>query len=141
MTTMERGSTKHGRRLDEEQKHETQGIVQGGDDGRAEEWKEPEPLGAPGEEDLASTPRPPAHEPGSPEGMSPEDVDRRSNLARWISGVHAFPADRATLIARAEEQSAPDPVLSAVRSLPDRTFENMEDVADALGFGGEQQRD
>ncbi|WP_344979889.1 DUF2795 domain-containing protein [Streptosporangium fragile] len=141
MTIMERGSDKHGRLLDEQQKHETQGIVQGGGTSHAEEWKEPEPMPAPGEEELASGPRPPAHEPGSPEGMSPEDVDRRSNLARWISGVHAFPADRATLLARAESQSAPDPVLSAVRSLPDRTFENMEDVAEALGFGGAEQRD
>jgi hypothetical protein len=138
---MERGSDKHGPRLDEEQKHETQGIVQGGDDSRVEEWKEPEPMAAPGEDQLASGPRAPEHEPGSPEGMSPEEVDSRSNLARWVSGVHAFPADRETLLARAESQFAPDPVLSAIRSLPDRTFANMEDIAHELGFGGEQQRD
>jgi hypothetical protein len=80
-------------------------------------------------------------EPGSPEGMSPQEVDRRSDLARWISGVHAFPADRATLLARAESQSAPENLLSALRSLPDRTFDNVEDVAQEFGIGGHQQRD
>ncbi|MEU1732313.1 DUF2795 domain-containing protein [Streptosporangium sp. NPDC020145] len=138
---MERGSTKHGPRLDDEQKHEAQGIVQGGEDSSVEEWKEPEPLDAPGERDLAPGPRPPGHEPGSPEEMTPQEVDSRSVLARWISGTHAFPADRATLLARAEAQSAPDPVLSALRALPDRTFANVEEIAETLGFGGGEQRD
>ncbi|MGR6919700.1 DUF2795 domain-containing protein [[Actinomadura] parvosata] len=80
-------------------------------------------------------------EPGSPEGMSAQDVERRSDLARWISGVHAFPADRATLVERARSQSAPQGVLSALRSLPDRTFTNVEDIAHELGIGGDQQRD
>ncbi|MFI7615333.1 DUF2795 domain-containing protein [Nonomuraea terrae] len=80
-------------------------------------------------------------EPGSPEGMSAQEVDRRSDLARWISGVHAFPADRTTLLERARSQSAPDGVLSALRSLPDRTFDNLEDIANELGIGGGQQHD
>ncbi|GAA5038098.1 hypothetical protein HNP84_003270 [Thermocatellispora tengchongensis] len=138
---MERGSDKHGPRLDAQQKHETQGIVQGGDDSRVEEWKEPEPMAAPGEEALDSGPRPPAHEPGSPEGMSPEEVDSRSNVARWVSGTHAFPAARQALLERAESLSAPEPILAALRSLPDRTYQNMEDIAHELGFGGTGQRD
>ncbi|UBU16320.1 DUF2795 domain-containing protein [Nonomuraea gerenzanensis] len=80
-------------------------------------------------------------EPGSPEGMSAHDVDRRSDLARWVSGVHAFPADRATLVERAQSQSAPQGVLSALRSLPDRTFANVEDIAHELGIGGDGQHD
>ncbi|MEU6728428.1 DUF2795 domain-containing protein [Nonomuraea wenchangensis] len=68
-------------------------------------------------------------------------MDRRSELARWISGVHAFPADRATLVERAQSQSAPEGVLSALRSLPDRTFANVEDIAQELGIGGDQRRD
>ncbi|SDR15357.1 DUF2795 domain-containing protein [Thermostaphylospora chromogena] len=137
----QRGSDKHGRRLDEQQKHETQGIVQGGDDSRVEEWKEPEPRTASGEEGLAPASYPPAHEPGSPEGMSSEDVDLRSAVARWISGTHAFPADRRTLVERAQERFAPDLVLSALRALPDRTYRNVEDIADELGFGGSARRD
>ncbi|WP_170223286.1 DUF2795 domain-containing protein [Nonomuraea turkmeniaca] len=73
--------------------------------------------------------------------MSAQDVDRRSDLARWISGVHAFPADRGTLLERAQSQSAPEGVLSALRSLPDRTFDNVEDVAHELGIGGNEQHD
>ncbi|MEV0347000.1 DUF2795 domain-containing protein [Nonomuraea sp. NPDC050680] len=38
-------------------------------------------------------------------------------------------------------QLAPDGVLSALRSLPDRTFANVEDVAHELGIGGGQQHD
>ncbi|WP_219509004.1 DUF2795 domain-containing protein [Nonomuraea ceibae] len=80
-------------------------------------------------------------EPGSPEGISAKDVDRRSDLARWISGVHAFPADRATLVERAESQAAPERVLSVLRSLPERSFANVEDIAHELGIGGDQRRD
>jgi hypothetical protein len=93
------------------------------------------------EEPSGSGGRPPGREPGSPEGMTADEVDSRSDLARWISGVHAFPADRRDLVARAEAESAPDAVLSAVRSLPDQTFQNLEEVAAALGIGGKQQRD
>lgn len=80
-------------------------------------------------------------EPGSPEGMSKEEVDSRSDLARWISGTHVFPADRAALVARAESESAPEAVLSALRALPDRTFANLEDIAREVGVGGKEQRD
>lgn len=79
-----------------------------------------------------------AHQPGSPEGLSAQEVDSRSDLARWISGTHVFPADRETLLKRARSQSAPDEVLSVIRSLPDRTYENMEGVAQALGLAEEQ---
>lgn len=81
----------------------------------------------------------PAHQPGSPEGMSAREVDDRSELARSISGTHAFPADRDALLRRARAASAPDEVISALESLPDRTFENMEDVAEELGLGGGEQ--
>ncbi|TXK34354.1 DUF2795 domain-containing protein [Nonomuraea sp. C10] len=120
----QRGSDKHSPRMDEEQKH----------DSRSEEHQRPEPTGdAPGEERL-SAPR--AQEPGSPEGMTAEEVDSRSNLARWVSGVHAFPADKKELVERAQEQFAPDAVLSALRSLPDRSYENMNEVAEQLGIAG-----
>ncbi|OPG06090.1 DUF2795 domain-containing protein [Microbispora sp. GKU 823] len=81
------------------------------------------------------------HEPGSPEGLSRQEVDSRSDLARWISGTHVFPASRQDLLARAESESAPDGVLSALRALPDRTFANVEDVAREFGLGGRSQRD
>lgn len=41
--TTERGSTKHGPHLDDELKHETQALRQGGRPGHVEEWREGEP--------------------------------------------------------------------------------------------------
>ncbi|MEV4251418.1 DUF2795 domain-containing protein [Streptosporangium canum] len=35
----------------------------------------------------------------------------------------------------------PDEVISGLESLPDRSFENMEDVAEELGLGGGEQHD
>ncbi|MEO3814880.1 DUF2795 domain-containing protein [Sphaerisporangium sp. B11E5] len=74
--------------------------------------------------------------PGSPEGIGAGEVDARSELAKWVSGTHAFPSGKKDLLERAESQSAPDAVLAALRALPDRSYENMEDVARQLGPGG-----
>jgi hypothetical protein len=92
-------------------------------------------------EEPTETGRAAEREPGSPEGMSRQQVESRSELARWISGVHAFPAERAELLERAQSQSAPEPVLAAIRSLPDRTFDNVEDIAKELGLSGGRQLD
>ncbi|GAA3469189.1 DUF2795 domain-containing protein [Nonomuraea roseola] len=56
--------------------------------------------------------------------MSSWQVGGRNELSRWISGTRAFPADRDTLLERARSQSAPDGVLAAIRSLPDRVYDN-----------------
>lgn len=84
---------------------------------------------------MTPTSRAPGHEPGTPQGITPQGVQARSELARWISGADAFPADRATLLARAEEQGAPDAVLGAVRSLPEQTGGRG---AGTLGYGEEE---
>ncbi|TKK88379.1 DUF2795 domain-containing protein [Herbidospora galbida] len=77
-----------------------------------------------------------AHEPGSPEGMTSGEVDSRSELAKWISGTHVFPADRAALLKQAQSEGAPDVVLAVIRSIPDRRYENLQEVADQLGMTG-----
>ena len=52
-----------------------------------------------------------------------------------------WPADRDTLVAKAEETNAPDNVLAQLRRLPAGTeFTNVQEVAQALGLGTEQQR-
>lgn len=86
---------------------------------------------------MTSSSHTPGREPGTPQGISPQGVEERSELARWISGAGVFPADRAALLARAEEQNAPDSVTGAVRSLPERTFTNLAEVAETLGYGKE----
>ncbi|NUW42615.1 DUF2795 domain-containing protein [Nonomuraea rhodomycinica] len=134
---MDRGSAKHTRRVDEQQKHETEGMVRGGGPTHAEEWKEPEPTPAPGEEEHARYA--PGHEPGTPEGISQEGVEARSDLARWLSDTH-FPSSKGELVRHAEDAHAPDHVVEMVRSLPDRGFDNVAQVADALGLGKERRR-
>ncbi|MGW2151450.1 DUF2795 domain-containing protein [Nonomuraea bangladeshensis] len=134
---MERGSDKHGPRLDHQQKHETEGMMRGGGTTHAEEWKEPESMPAPGEESMRSYP--PGHEPGVPEGMTGQSVDARADLAKWLSDTH-WPKSKADLLRQAEEADAPDRVTDMVRSLPEREYTNMADVGEALGLGVEKRR-
>jgi hypothetical protein len=80
------------------------------------------------------------HEPGTPAGTDPADIERRAALAEAL-GKEVWPADRDTLVAKAEESNAPDGVLAQLRRLPDgQQFGNVQDVAGALGLGTEQQR-
>jgi Protein of unknown function (DUF2795) len=128
---------KHGPILDEELEHETRGLVQGGRSSRAEEWRDPEPAG----EDQPTGDRIyPENRRGNPEGMSQSDVDERSDIARSL-GTGAFPADRDTLVSVAADNEATDHVLSLLRSLPaEQTFQNVQDVARALGLHVETRR-
>jgi Protein of unknown function (DUF2795) len=130
-------SDKHGPVLDEELEHETRGLVQGGRSSRAEEWRDPQPAG----EDQPTGDRIyPEDRRGNPEGMTQSDVDERSDIARSL-GTAAFPADRNTLVAVAADNEATDHVLSLLRALPaDQTFENVQDVARALGLHVETHR-
>jgi hypothetical protein len=80
------------------------------------------------------------HQPGTPAGTDPGDLERRAALAEAL-GKEVWPADRDALVAKAEEANAPDGVLGQLRRLPaDRQFENVQDVAQALGLGTEQGR-
>ncbi|MBW8765464.1 MAG: DUF2795 domain-containing protein [Geodermatophilales bacterium] len=79
------------------------------------------------------------HQPATAPGTDQADIDRRAALAEAL-GKEVWPADRDQLLARAEENNAPDRVLADLRRLPDGKFENVQDVARALGLGTEQQR-
>ena len=80
------------------------------------------------------------HQSATPAGTDPGDIERRAALAEAL-GKEVWPADRNALVAKAEESTAPDPVLAQLRRLPEgRTFENVQDVAEALGLGTEQRR-
>jgi hypothetical protein len=135
---MERGSSKHGPRLDEEMGREVRGLVQGGTDPRAEEWHQTEPAGedqpdvtwAPGGYDRA----------GAPPGMTPDEVDARSDLGRFIPRS-ALPGGRDELLAGARRMEAPDAVLAQLEQLPaGRTFVTVNDVWAALGHHNEERR-
>jgi hypothetical protein len=80
------------------------------------------------------------HQPGTPAGTGPADIERRAALAEHL-GKEVWPADRDTLVAKAQESNAPDRVLADLRRLPaGEQFANVQDVAAALGLGTEQQR-
>jgi len=80
------------------------------------------------------------HQPATSPGTSQGDIDRRAALAEAL-GKEVWPADRDTLLAKAQEGNAPDAVLAQLRRLPEgRQFDNVQDVAAALGLGTEQRR-
>ena len=134
---MER-SDKHGPRQDDELKHETRGLVQGGRSTRAEEWRDPEPSG----EDQPDADFAPNSTltGGVPDGITPEGVEQRSELAAHL-GKEVYPANRDELIDRLRENNAPDRLIAALRDLPsDTKYENAGKIASALGLGHESHR-
>lgn len=132
---MERGSEKHGPRVDEEMGNETRGLEQGAPvEPRVEEFREQE-AAADGE------PEPDARIAGGRDTggtLSPEEVEARSELARSIE-PSAFPADRRALLRTAQNINAPDSVINRLRNLPSNVeFENVQAVWSALGGSVEQ---
>jgi hypothetical protein len=80
------------------------------------------------------------HQPGTPSGTGPGDIERRAALAE-VLGKEIWPADRDALVAKAAEADAGDAVVAQLRRLPDgEQFANVQDVARALGLGTEQER-
>lgn len=106
---MERGSTKHGMALDDQMRHEAQGLD-------ASDW-----TGA-GQ-----------RTGGTPPGMTAGDVEARSTLGRSIP-MASLPGDRDDLIAGATELNAPDEVLAVLERLPEgEVYETVNQVWAALG--------
>ena len=130
-------SDKHGAKLDDEIGRETQGMVSGHHPTHAEEFKETEPFS----NDYPADPTAPAagDREGSPPGMSAQDVEGRSALARMLSGVR-YPARPNELVRHAAEGGAPDRAVDQLRTLPKREYENVADVAEELGYGREERR-
>ena len=80
------------------------------------------------------------HQAATSPGTDTADIERRAALAEAL-GKEVWPADRDTLVSKAQEGGASDAVLGQLRRLPaDTEFTNVQDVARALGLGTEQQR-
>ncbi|CCG02942.1 DUF2795 domain-containing protein [Blastococcus saxobsidens] len=80
------------------------------------------------------------HQPATSPGTGQGDIERRAAIAEAL-GKEVWPADRDQLIAKAQEGPADDRVLSDLQRLPaGRQFENVQEVAEALGLGTGQQR-
>lgn len=126
---MERESTKHGRRLDEELRHETASVVTGAPvaaQSREDRRQEDPDEGL----DVEGGARPdvPARGP-----VDDEEATERAELARAVSPAR-FPARRHALVEAAEASGADDRVLGELRSLPaDARYDNVQAIWDALG--------
>ena len=80
------------------------------------------------------------HQAATSPGTDTADIERRAAIAEAL-GKEVWPADRDTLVSKAQEGNAPDGVLAQLRRLPAGTeFTNVQEVAQALGLGTEQQR-
>jgi len=135
-------SDKHGPRLDDALAGETEPIERGGHTGRAEEWREPEPGGG-GQPDVDLAPDA-TLTGGTPAGMTADDVEGRTELARFLR-PSAFPSDAAGLLATARDEGATDAVLGELSRLAEeepagRVFDNVQDVWRAMGHGVETRR-
>lgn len=123
---------------DDELKAEMQGELKAGRSTRAEEELELEPAG----EDQPEAGRAPdeALHGGTPPGMTNDDVELRSDLARHL-GSGLYPADRGGVLDTLRENNAPDRLLDLAGRLPEgEEFRNVQDVARALGLGVEDHR-
>jgi hypothetical protein len=135
---MERISDKHGPRLDEGLKAESQSILRGAPvEARAQEGREKE---GPGEDQPT-----PGSRPGGPglewqgQEIDQDEVAARSELARHLE-PRVFPARRKGLVESARRMHAPDEVMGLLARLPEEpAFENVQAVWEALG-GDEEQR-
>ncbi len=131
---MQRESSKHGPRLDEEMEEEDQTILRSGQPPHTEEWRETEPF----DSGPLETELPGNEEPAAPRGMTPADVERRADIARWLPR-HKFPVDRDTLLAFLRHEGAPDDVVDAIASLAARrNFATIGEVVRALGIPYEE---
>lgn len=88
---------------------------------------------------LVTAPNDP-HQPGTPDGMNQQDVERRAELAGYL-GKEVWPATAAELRQVASEHNAPGAVLSQLERLPEgRSFATVSEVWHELHGGVEQHR-
>ncbi len=123
----------HGRVQDDARKKEVRSEVRAGRATRAEEWLEPEPPG----DDQPEATWVLAGYPGAGSVPSPDDIQLRSDVARYLDRA-AFPARRGRLLETLTRHAAPQQLIDLVGSLPgDTEFSRAADVFRALGLPAE----
>jgi len=122
----ERDSTKHSARLDDELKKEVGSLTHGAPaESRKEAWRE--------QEGAADGEREPSSRTAGPDSLGPDGPSARAEISRHLR-LSVFPADRDALLAEAEANDAPEPVLRALRQLPEGTsYATVYDVWEGLG--------
>jgi hypothetical protein len=127
---LERGSDKHGPRVDEELQRQTRSLEQGAPvEAHVEEFREQE-----GADDHEPTPDARLRGGRATAGsLDLDDAETRAEIARFLS-PSVFPAEREALLADARANQATEAVLERLQALPGgRTYENVQAVWGALG--------
>ena len=134
---MERGSSKHSPRLDDQLTHALRSALQSGQpEDRTDESVIQEELLP---DERAAVGPPSAQRPALAGQLGSAEIEQRSELARWLE-PHLFPGDAEALLDRARERQAPDAVLEMLQGLPaGQLFPNLEAVWEALGGMGEHR--
>src|SRR3954454_23648065 len=104
-TTVDRGSDKHSPLVDDQLKHETEGLVRAGRGTHAEEWKDAEPSGE-DQPDSDLAPKGTLHG-GTPSGMDADDLEGRAEIATFL-GKHGYPMVCEQIIDLVINRKAPD---------------------------------
>jgi hypothetical protein len=133
---MERGSSHHAPRIDDELAAESAPMLHGATlSGRDREDLEPE---VPAADEEGANPDFSGSD-AEPDVPSHDEVLARSELARWLL-PSSFPARAATLAAVAAKQGAPDDVVSSLEGVTEkRIFETVGELWAALGGTHEQR--
>jgi len=128
---MDRGNTTHSARVDDELAHETRSLEQGAPiEAHAEEFKLQEPGG---EDEPSIEPMPAGRDDLPPGGLSAEEIEARSEIARSLPRS-MFPAEAHQLAEAAQGSGARDAVVAQLRSLPaGRVYEEVGEVWHDLG--------
>lgn len=130
---MDRGSDKHSARIDDGLVHDTRPLTQGGPmESRADEGRQQE--GAADDEPTTDALLTGDVHPGQAQEalLDHDEAEARSRIASYLR-PSVWPADRAALVACAEELHAPPDVLKELGRLPEGTFSHTEAVWEALG--------
>jgi hypothetical protein len=128
---MERGSDKHSPRVDDAMESDVSGLLSGGHEVRAEEFREQEgpAEGEPTPDALVQTGR---SEGAGGFSLSHDELERRTELARHLR-PSVFPARPGELVETATKEHAPDWVVSELDTLPNGLYDHFEAVWEALG--------
>lgn len=97
---------------------------------RSNDWRDPD--GGSVDDGLMTA----GTQPGAPPGMTPEDVDGRSELARHLNNGE-FPVNAQRVREMADANDAPQALRTELTRLPDAEYANVSEVWEALGHGVE----
>ncbi|NSC20790.1 DUF2795 domain-containing protein [Streptomyces albus subsp. chlorinus] len=125
---------KNGRIQDDEAKKRLRGDLRS----NREEAREMEPSG----EDQPEADRDPQalRTGGTPAGMTPRDVELRSEIARYL-GRHLYPTGREEVLDALRAEHAPDRLVDLAAGLPaDARYRNVQELVQALGLHTEARR-